>query len=113
MDLLSKEKLSEKLVSDKKVLVKALIALNSHQTEDEKRAGNTYHRNGVGFRPCHARIAGGMLNFYQKAGFLTDKQTAYWTASFNEKKPRILIYLNQLHFFHTRKYQEVAGAKAK
>ena len=111
MDLLTKEQLSEKILSDKKILVKALIVLNSHQTEDEKRSGTTFHRNGVGFRPCHARIAGGMLSFYHKAGFLTDKQAAYWTTSFNQKKPRILIYLNQLHYFHTRKYQEVVGAK--
>ena len=109
MELLTKEKLSEKLLNDRKVLIKALIVLNSHQTEDERRSGNTFHKNGVGFRPCHAKIAGGMLNFYNKAGFLTDKQAGYWTNSFGEKKPRILIYLNQLHYFHTRKYQEVTN----
>lgn len=112
MQVLTKEQLKEKLLQDKNVLIKALIALNNYQTVDEQRALTTKYLNGAGFRPCHANRGTGMVNFFQKRGFLSQKQINWWTQRENGK-PRILIYLNQLHKIHLKKYQQYLTQKGK
>lgn len=110
MELLSKEKLQEKLLTDRDTLAKALVALHAHQTEDERKTLTTKYLNRVGVRPCHARIVGSMVNYYMKNNNLTDAQFNFWTLD-NWGKPRILIYLNQLYKIHARKYQNVLKEK--
>lgn len=105
MQVLTKNQLKDKLLNDKNVLIKALIALNNYQTIDEQRALTTKYLNNAGFRPCHAARGTGMVNFFQKRGFLSEKQINWWINRDN-KKPRILIYLNQLYRIHLKRYQQ-------
>jgi hypothetical protein len=107
MQVLTKEQLKEKLLKDKNVLIKALIALNNYQTSDEQQALTTKYLNGAGFRPCHANRGTGMVNFFQTRGFLSEKQINWWTQTRREdSKPRILIYLNQLYRIHLKRYEK-------
>lgn len=105
MQVLTKNQLKEKLLNDKNTLIKALIALNNYQTNDEQKALTTKYLNGAGFRPCHAARGTGMVNFFQQKGFLSEKQIQWWTNQEN-RKPRILIYLNQLYKIHLKRYQK-------
>jgi hypothetical protein len=105
MKLLSKEELKQKLLRDKNVLIKALIALNDRQTADEQNSLTTKYLNNAGFRPCHAARGTGMVRFFTKRGFLSEKQVKWWTST-EDNKPRILVYLNQLHRIHSRRYQQ-------
>ena len=112
MKLLTKTDIRNKLLTDKKVLIKALIALNDRQTMDEKRDGVTKYLNNAGFRPCHAGVGTSMVNFFNKKGFLTDKQILFWTKERNTK-PRILIYLNQLYRIHLIRYSQFLKEKGE
>jgi hypothetical protein len=105
MKFLSKEELKQKLLKDKNVLIKALIALNDRQTADEQNSLTTKYLNNAGFRPCHAARGTGMVKFFTKRGFLSEKQVKWWTST-EDNKPRILVYLNQLHRIHSQRYQQ-------
>lgn len=110
MKLLTKEELKDKIINDKKTLIRAVVALDQYQTEDEKREERTKYQNNVGFKSCHASKGSGMSKFFKENGFLTDKQINWWLRGSNGK-PRILNYLNQLHKIHIKKYVEVTGDK--
>jgi hypothetical protein len=110
MKLLTKSELREKIISDRKVLVKAILALNEYQTRDEQKEERAKYQNNVGFKSCHASKGSGMAKFYQNHGFLTEKQMGWWLRGYNGK-PRILNYLNQLHRIHVKKYIQVTGEK--
>ena len=106
MELLSRKDLQQKLLKDENVLIKALVAINAHQTEDERQILKSVHLNGYGFRPCHAKIGTGMVKYFFKRGHLTNKQIAFWTKERGAYKPRILIYFNQLYSIHTKRYKK-------
>lgn len=110
MKLLTKSELKEKIMSDRKVLVKAILALNEYQTHDEQAEQRAKYQNNVGFKSCHASKGSGMAQFFQKNGFLTEKQMNWWLRGSYER-PRILNYLNQLHRIHVKKYIQVTGNK--
>lgn len=112
MQVLTKEQLKEKLLNDKNVLIKALVALNNYQTLDERESLTTKYLNGAGFRPCHAARGTGMVKFFQKNGFLSEKQIQWWIKQVGSK-PRILIYLNQLYKIHLKRYQQFLSEKGK
>ena len=76
---------------------RALVHLKNRQTEDEQRSGETRNLNGRGFQPVHANIGTSMANFYEKRGFLSPKQVAYWQkGTAKVQKPRICRYAGQL-----------------
>jgi len=75
---------------------RALVRLNERQTADEQTIKGTKYHNGMGFRPCHARMGTSMAQFFQKAGRLTEKQVAYWRKRDRAGNMRIGIYANQL-----------------
>ena len=112
MKLLSRSEMRERLLSDRKVLIKALVALNNRQTDDEKRDGVTKYLNNAGFRPCHAGVGTSMVDFFNKTGFLTDKQCLFWTKE-RGSKPRILIYFNQLYRIHLNRYSQFLHEKGE
>lgn len=85
----------ELLRTNDKAVCRALVVLNERQTTDEQISENTKHRNNRGFRPCHARMGTSMAKFYEKRGFLTPKQIAYWRKEGKEGM-RIAIYWRQL-----------------
>ena len=84
------------LKTNDRAIARALVALNQRQTDSEQATEETRYRNGQGFRPCNARMGTSMANFYQKRGYLTDKQIAYWRMPNKEGKMRIEVYANQL-----------------
>ena len=84
------------LKTNDRAIARALVALNERQTDSEQATEETRYRNGQGFRPCNARMGTSMANFYQKRGYLTDKQIAYWRMPNKEGKMRIEVYANQL-----------------
>jgi hypothetical protein len=111
MSELTKEQLKQKLLTDDKALIAALVALNGCQTEEELASGRTIDRNGMGFRAFDSKVGSGMVKFYKKTGFLTPKQIEYWKKKDVRGKERIICYLNQLHTLHLRKRQEIESSK--
>ena len=85
-----------KLLTDDRWLARALVALNDRQTHDEQRSESTKYHNGMGFRPMHAKRGTSMAKFYQKTGFLTPKQMAWWRGTTDCGKSRIEVYVTQL-----------------
>lgn len=76
---------------------RALVHLKNRQTSDEQVSMTTKVHNGRGFQPVHAEIGTSMASFYEKNGFLTPKQVAYWQKeTIKVKKPRICRYAGQL-----------------
>lgn len=78
-----------------KAIGRALIVLKDLQTADEQASETTRHQNGKGFRPCHARMGVSMAKFYERNGYLSPKQIAYWRKEGKEGM-RIAIYWRQL-----------------
>jgi hypothetical protein len=101
--LLTRESITNLLATNDKAVARALVVLNNNQTLTEQSSEATINRNGMGFRPCHARMGTNMANFYKKAGFLTTKQVAYWRKPMKDGNMKIAIYWKQL----------VAAAQAK
>lgn len=83
------------LRSNDKAVARALIVLKDRQTADEQIAQTTRHQNGRGFRPCHAKMGVSMAQFYERNGYLSPKQLAYWRKEGKEGM-RIAIYWRQL-----------------
>jgi len=94
--MLTKDELINKLMTDDRWLARALVALAARQTEDERRQEVTKYHNQMGFRPCHAKRGTNMAQFYQRTGFLTPRQKAWWRASTDRAGPRIAVYASQL-----------------
>lgn len=101
---MNKLQIVELLRTSDKAIARALVVLNERQTADEQASEDTRHRNGRGFRPCHARMGTSMAKFFTARGYLTDKQIGYWRRPDKKGGMRIQIYAGQL--------LEVAAAKA-
>lgn len=94
--MLTKDEIVKLLESNDKAVARALVVINNNQTATEQRSETTINRNGEGFRPCHARMGTSMAEFYQKRGFLSPKQIAYWRVKDKSGSMRIAIYWRQL-----------------
>ena len=81
-------------VNDRAV-ARALVVLKNRQTADEQRAEESKYHNGRGFRPCHAAVGTSMAMFYERNGYLTQKQINYWRKE-GKQGMRIAIYWRQL-----------------
>ena len=92
---LSKTEIVELLRNSDKAIGRALIVLKDRQTSDEQASETTRHLNGRGFRPCHARMGVSMAKFYERTGYLSPKQLAYWRKEGKEGM-RLAIYWGQL-----------------
>lgn len=92
---LTKENIVNLLKTNDKAIGRALVVLKNRQTYDEQSAQTTKHHNNKGFRPCHARMGTSMANFFEKNGYLSPKQIAYWRVEGKEGM-RIGIYSRQL-----------------
>jgi len=93
---LTVDAIRHKLLTDDRWLARALVALNERQTHDEQRDETTRYLNHQGFRPMHAKRGTSMARFYQRTGFLTPRQRAWWRARTNSGKTRIEVYAHQL-----------------
>lgn len=103
--MLNKEQIVKLLQTSDKAVARALLVVNANQTADEQVQEDTKYRNGEGFRPCHARMGTSMATFYEKRGYLSPKQVAYWRAKDRSGTMRIALYWRQL--------AEAAERKAK
>ena len=83
------------LRTNDKAVARALVLLTARQTNDEQQTEATRHRNGRGFRPAHARMGTSMAKFFERNGYLSPKQIAYWRAE-GKQGMRIAIYWRQL-----------------
>lgn len=99
----TKESIVNLLKTRDVAIARALVALKNRQTIDEQKVEITTHKNGMGFRPCHAYMGTEMANFYERNGFLTAKQVSYWRSPMKDGKMRIEIYANQLLKIATNK----------
>lgn len=84
------------LDSNDKAVGKALIHLRNRQTADERVQEHTKYDNGRGFKPCHARMGTSMANFFERNGYLSAKQVAYWRVREATGNSRIGCYWKQL-----------------
>ena len=94
--MLTKESIVTLLQNNDKAVARALVVLNERQTADEQATEGTRYLNGMGFRPCHARMGTSMAKFATRNGFLTPKQIGYWRATYRKGNMRIGIYWKQL-----------------
>jgi len=92
----NKAQIIELLKTRDVAVARALVVLNERQTADEQVQETVKYHNGMGFRPCHARMGTSMANFYTKFGRLSEKQIAYWRKLDKTGKMRIEIYAGQL-----------------
>lgn len=83
------------LKTNDKAVARALVVLKNRQTADEQVQKDSKYRNGQGFRPAHARMGTSMAEFYEKHGYLSEKQIAYWRKE-GKQGMRISIYWKQL-----------------
>lgn len=84
------------LATNDKAVGVALIRLRDRQTADEQVQEHTKYLNGRGFKPCHARMGTSMANFFEKRGYLSPKQVAYWRHEERTGNTRIGCYWRQL-----------------
>ena len=94
--MVSKEQIVSLLATKDKAVARALVVLNDRQTADEQDSQATRLDNGMGFKPCHARMGTSMAQFYQKFGYLSPKQIAYWRKTDAKGTMRIACYWKQL-----------------
>ena len=94
--MLSKETIQHLLATDDRAVARALLVLTDRQTADEQASENTRYLNGMGFRPCHAKMGTSMAKFFRRNGYLTPKQIAYWRGKDRTGSTRIEIYWKQL-----------------
>ena len=82
----NKQSIQELIVRNDEAAVRALLVVYGNQTEAEKADGVTVEDNGAGFSGVDAEILTSFVRFYQRTGFLTEKQmtllkariTKYW-----------------------------------
>ena len=84
------------LRTNDRAVARALVVLTERQTATEQASEATINRNGEGFRPCHARMGTSMAQFYNRRGYLSPKQIAYWRQPQKNGQTRIEVYAGQL-----------------
>ena len=107
--MFTKESIVQLLATNDKAVCRALVVLTARQTTDEQSSEQTRYLNGRGYRPCHARMGASMSKFFERQGYLTPKQVAYWRMKDKTGSMRIGIYAGQL----LEEAQEKAARKAK
>lgn len=94
--MLTKEFIIRLLETDDRAVVRALLVLTARQTQDEQSQEQTRYKNGRGYRPCHAKMGASMTKFFERNGYLSPKQIAYWRSKDRAGNMRIGIYAGQL-----------------
>ena len=92
----SKFEIIQLLNTNDKAVARAVFVLNQRQTLSEQNSAHTINRNGVGFTPADARMGTSMAKFYDRNGYLSPKQIAYWRKPNAKGIPRICKYAGQL-----------------
>ena len=84
-----KARMKALLVSNDAAADKALMTIYSRQTAAEQASQSTREHNGVGFNSVDAEVLTSIAQFYERKGFLTDRQLAF-------TKEKITKYWRQL-----------------
>lgn len=92
----TKDSITQLLTTNDKAVGRALLALRARQTHDEQQSLHTRYHNGKGFRPCDAHMGTSMANFFERNGYLSPKQLAYWRKPTKTHALRIAVYAGQL-----------------
>lgn len=109
MAKLTKEDVVKLLLTRDDALIRALIAINNRQTNDEQQQACTKYNNLRGFTSGDAAKGTGMVNYYRRTGRLTPSQLAWWRKPNAKGRMRIAKYANQLLLVA----EEKARAKAQ
>lgn len=94
--MVTKQDIINLLKTNDRAVARALVVLTQRQTATEQASEHTINRNGEGFRPCHARMGTSMAKFFERNGYLSPKQIAYWRQPQRDGRARIEIYAGQL-----------------
>lgn len=70
------EEIRFKMEMDNIWLIRGLMAIYNHQTEDEKASALTKHENGIGFNGVDANILTLFAKHYKEHGWLSNRQLA-------------------------------------
>lgn len=70
----NKEKVQRLLETRDEAVGKALALIYSHQTAAEQSSDHTNEENGVGFTKFDSEFLSSCAKFFNRTGFLTDKQ---------------------------------------
>lgn len=70
------EQLRQRLASDPRWALRALMRIYQNQTADEQSSERTIERNGVGFSGPDAEILTSFARQYQRRGSLSERQMA-------------------------------------
>jgi len=109
--MLTKDVIINLLKTDDRAIARALLVLTERQTYDEQAGEQTRHLNGRGYRPAHARMGTSMSKFFERFGYLSPKQIAYWRRLDKTGSMRIGIYWKQLaEAAEQKKAQKMAAA---
>lgn len=79
--MLTRKSIEQLLENNDRAVGRALIVLRQRQTSDEIATECTRWQNGQGFTAAHAKRGVSMANFFERTGFLTPRQLAWWRAS--------------------------------
>lgn len=92
----TEQSITKLLMTNDLAVTRAILALYRFQTTEEQSAKDSKERNGVGFTKADSEIGTSMAKFALEAGFLTEKQIAYWRRFTGGNKCRICKYARQL-----------------
>lgn len=68
------ESLKNQISTRDSVAIRALLTIYEFQSDTEKSYKDTIGNNNVGFMGVDAKFASSLVEFYNKTGFLTEKQ---------------------------------------
>jgi hypothetical protein len=94
--MVTKEVIVSLLETNDRAIGRALLVLLSNQTATEVALETTNVNNGKGFTGFEGKIGTSMAKFYQKHGYLSPKQIAYWRKRDRRGHMRIGKYWKQL-----------------
>ena len=92
----TKDSIIKLLETNDNAVDRAVYAIYRFQTADEARSEETKYSNGVGFSGAHGHIGTSMGKQFEKRGYLTTKQRAYWQRKMASGRIRITMYAGQL-----------------
>jgi hypothetical protein len=85
----NKQRVQQLVTTNDKAAVRALLVIYHNQTPSEQAEGATVEDNGLGFTGADAEILTSFAKFYERTGFLTEKQLGIL-------RSRIIKYWRQL-----------------
>jgi len=101
--MLNRDYIVQLLETNDRAVGRALLVLLSNQTATEVAMETTSVDNGKGFTGFDGKIGTNMAKFYQRNGYLSPKQIAFWRKRDKRGHMRIAKYWRQL----------IAAAEAK